>query len=111
MTNLGHNIKDISFYNPISCTVITVDWVNRQSILTTTNSESIRKMSGEYVREPCIKYDSKFEHSKLDKVELVQTWEDGTKTKKKCPVFTGDHGIEALLYVEGRLTLFVDNWK
>ena len=59
-------------------------------------------MSGEFVREPCIKYDSKFEHSKLDKVELVQTWDDGTKTKKKCPVFTGDHGIEALLYVEDR---------
>ena len=59
-------------------------------------------MSGEYVREPCIKYDSKFEHSKLDKVELIQTWDDGTKTKKKIPVFTGDHDIEALLYIEDR---------
>ena len=59
-------------------------------------------MSGEYVREPCIKHDSKFDHSKLEKVELTQTWDDGTKTKKKCPVFSGDHGIEALLYVEDR---------
>ena len=59
-------------------------------------------MSGEYVREPCIKYDSKFEHTKLEKTEITQTWDDGTKTKKKCPVFTGDHGIEALLYVEDR---------
>ena len=54
------------------------------------------------MREPCIKYESKFEHSKLEKIELVQSWDDGTKTKKKCPVFTGEHGIEALLYVEDR---------
>ena len=31
---------------------------------------------------------------------MIQTWDDGTNSKKKCPVFTGEHGIEALLYVE-----------
>ena len=59
-------------------------------------------MSRKYVRPPCIEYSSKFEQSKLEKVELTQTWDDGTKSKKKCPVFTGEHGIEALLYVEDR---------
>ena len=59
-------------------------------------------MSGTLVREPCIEYASKFKHSKLEKVELLQTWDDGTKTKKKCPVFTGEYGIETLLYVEDR---------
>ena len=59
-------------------------------------------MSGTLVREPCIEYTSKFKHSKLEKVELLQSWDDGTKTKKKCPVFTGEYGIEALLYVEDR---------
>ena len=59
-------------------------------------------MSGKYVRPPCIEYESKFQHSKLEKVKLMQTWDDGTKSKKKCPVFTGENGIEALLYVEDR---------
>ena len=59
-------------------------------------------MSGKYARPPCIEYESKFQHSKLEKVELMQTWDNGTKSKKKCPVFTGENGIEALLYVEDR---------
>ena len=33
---------------------------------------------------------------------MIQTWDDGSKSKKKCPVFSGEHGIEALLYVEDR---------
>ena len=57
-------------------------------------------MSGKYARPPCIEYNSKFEHSKLEKIELMQTWDCGTKSKKKCPVFTGEYGIKALLYVE-----------
>ena len=59
-------------------------------------------MSGKCARPPCIEYNLKVEHSKLEKIELIQTWDDGTKSKKKCPVFTGEHGIEALLYVDDR---------
>ena len=40
-------------------------------------------MSGKYVRPPCIEYESKFQHSKLEKVKLMQTWDDGTKLKKE----------------------------
>ena len=32
----------------------------------------------------------------------MQTSDDGTKSKKKCPVFAGDHDIAALFYVEDR---------
>ena len=32
----------------------------------------------------------------------MQTWDDGKKSKKKCPLFTGENGIGALLYVEDR---------
>ena len=59
-------------------------------------------MSGTYVREPCILYESKFEHSKMEKAQLQQVFDDGSTKKKKCPIFTGEHGIEALLYTEDR---------
>ena len=59
-------------------------------------------MGGETTRDPCIVYSSKFDSSKLEKAQLSQTWDDGTTKKKKCPIFSGEHGIEALLYVEDR---------
>ena len=59
-------------------------------------------MSGTYVREPCILYESKFEHSKMEKAQLQQVFDDGSTKKKRCPIFTGEHGIEALLYTEDR---------
>ena len=59
-------------------------------------------MNGSYVRPPCIEYESKFEHDKLKETQLTQTYVDGTTKKKKCPVFSGEYGIEALLFVEDR---------
>ena len=59
------------------------------------------RASSKSLKQPCIKYKSSFEHNKLEQVTLVQTYQDSTK-KKKCPVFTGEFGIEQLLYVEER---------
>ena len=33
---------------------------------------------------------------------MTQTYQDGTTKKKKCPIFSGEYGIEALLFVEDR---------
>ena len=41
-------------------------------------------MGGETTRDPCISYDSKFEHSKLEKAQLSQTW-DGRTKKEEIP--------------------------
>ena len=59
-------------------------------------------MSSDFTREPCIKFESSFDHSKLEKAQFTQTYDDGSSKKKKCPIFNGDNGIEALLYVEDR---------
>ena len=40
------------------------------------------------------------------KVQLSQTWDDGTTKKKRCPVFTGERRIEALLYVKDQFNSF-----
>ena len=31
---------------------------------------------------------------------MTQTYQDGTTKKKKCPIFSGEYGIEELLFVE-----------
>jgi hypothetical protein len=49
-----------------------------------------------------IDYKSKFEHSELEKVKLTQEYDNGSKRQKQCPVYSGKHGIEALLFVEER---------
>ena len=59
------------------------------------------RSSSKSLKQPSIKYKSSFEHDKLEQVTLVQVYQDSTK-KKKCPVFTGEFGIEQLLYVEER---------
>ena len=46
-----------------------------------------------------MQYKPTFEHEKLEKVTLIQVYDDMTK-KKNCPIFTGEFGIESLLYVE-----------
>jgi hypothetical protein len=46
---------------------------------------------------------SGFIPSDLGTVKLKQDFKGGSSNKdKKCPVFNGEHGIEALLYVEER---------
>ena len=59
------------------------------------------KMLRSTLKQPCIKYEPTFKHEDLEKVSLMQRYDDGTK-KKNCPTFTGEHGIESLLYVEDR---------
>eukprot|EP00957_Ditylum_brightwellii_P085083 6469184-Ditylum_brightwellii.AAC.1 len=54
------------------------------------------------LKQPCILYETKFKHSDLERVKLVQLHDDGTTKIKKCPVFLGTEGIEGLLYVEER---------
>jgi hypothetical protein len=54
------------------------------------------------LRAPIILYKSELMHSVLGTVKLRQNFDDGTYKEKKCPIFTGEHGIEALLYVEER---------
>jgi hypothetical protein len=47
-------------------------------------------------------YNSTFVSSELSTVSLRQDFADGSHAKKQCPVFNGEHGIEALFYVEER---------
>ena len=48
---------------------------------------------------PCMDYKSSFKVEDLKEVELKIIYEDGTKSKAKCPRFTGNGGVEELLYV------------
>jgi hypothetical protein len=54
------------------------------------------------LKSNCIDYKSSFIHSELERVKLTQTYADGSSKTKKCPTFSGEHGIESLLYVEER---------
>jgi hypothetical protein len=54
------------------------------------------------LRATIIPYKSGLVYSLLTTVELKQDFMGGSSKDKKCPVFTGEHGIEALLYVEER---------
>jgi hypothetical protein len=49
-----------------------------------------------------IDYKAKFEHSALEKAKLTQAYDDGSKRQKYCPMFSGKHGLEELLFVEER---------
>ena len=57
-------------------------------------------MSTISLRQPCMEYKIKFDASKMEKVKIKQSYDDGTSKERKCPVFTGKEGIEGLLYVE-----------
>jgi hypothetical protein len=52
------------------------------------------------LKRNCIDYKSPFIHSELERVKLTQTYADGSTKTKKCPRFSGEHGIESLLYIE-----------
>jgi hypothetical protein len=54
------------------------------------------------LRAAVLPYKSTFVSSELSMVSLRQDFDDGSHTKKSCPVFSGEHGIEALFYVEER---------
>jgi hypothetical protein len=54
------------------------------------------------LRAPVLPYKSGFVHSVLGTTKLKQDFVGGSNKDKKCPTFSGEHGIEALLYVEER---------
>jgi hypothetical protein len=54
------------------------------------------------LRAAIMPYKSGFIPSDLDSVKLKQAFQGGTSKDKLCPIFNGEHGIEALLYVEER---------
>jgi hypothetical protein len=54
------------------------------------------------LRAAVLPYKSTFVSSDLTMVSLRQDFDDGTYAKKQCPVFSSEHGIEALFYVEER---------
>ena len=51
---------------------------------------------------PCIDYKPSFVAKDLQKIVLKITYNDGTSKEAKCPRFTGNGGIEELLYVVER---------
>ena len=57
------------------------------------------------ISKPCLAYEMGFDPSKLEKVELVQTFVGGTKKKRKSPVFDGKTGLESLMYVVERFNV------
>jgi hypothetical protein len=55
------------------------------------------------LRATALPYKLQLVPSLLTTVKLKQDFVRGSSNKdKKCPLFTGEHGIEALLYVEER---------
>jgi hypothetical protein len=54
------------------------------------------------LRATVLPYKSGFVPSSLTTSKLKQDFDGGSYKEKKCPVFTGEFGIEALLYVEER---------
>ena len=54
------------------------------------------------LRATVLPYKTQLVPSELTTVKLKQDFQGGSSKDKKCPVFTGEHGIEALLYVEER---------
>jgi hypothetical protein len=54
------------------------------------------------LRAAILPYKSGFVPSDLGTVKLKQEFQGGSSKDKECPVFSGEHDIEALLYVEER---------
>ena len=54
------------------------------------------------LRAAVLSYKLSFVASELPTVKLKQDFDDNSSKEKKCPIFNGDFGIEALLYVEER---------
>jgi hypothetical protein len=49
-----------------------------------------------------VKYKSTFKISELEKVKLEQSFDDGSKVKTEVPLFTGQQGLEGLVYIVDR---------
>jgi hypothetical protein len=49
-----------------------------------------------------VMYKSNFKISELEKVKLEQSFDDGTKVKVEVPLFTGQQGLEGLVYIVDR---------
>jgi hypothetical protein len=54
------------------------------------------------LRAPILSYKQGIQVSNLGGSKLKQDFVGGSAKDKKCPVFTGEHGIEALFSVEER---------
>jgi hypothetical protein len=52
--------------------------------------------------ETPVAYKSTFKISELEKVKLEQLFNDGTKAKVEVPLFTGQEGLEGLVYIVDR---------
>eukprot|EP00957_Ditylum_brightwellii_P005452 416922-Ditylum_brightwellii.AAC.1 len=52
------------------------------------------------LKEPCMKYKPTFKHSDLETIKIKQEYNDKISKTKTCTVFTGEEGIEGLLFVE-----------
>jgi hypothetical protein len=52
--------------------------------------------------ETPVKYKSTFKTSELEKVKLEQLFDDGSKVKTEVPLFTGQQGLEGLVYIVDR---------
>eukprot|EP00957_Ditylum_brightwellii_P093210 7097579-Ditylum_brightwellii.AAC.1 len=52
------------------------------------------------LKELCMKYKPTFKHSDLETIKLKQEYVNGSNKTKTCPMFTGEEGIEGLLFVE-----------
>jgi hypothetical protein len=63
------------------------------------------------LRATIIPYKSALMHSLLTTIKLKQDFVGGSSKDKKCPVFTGEHGIEALLYIKEGFRKIVDSKK
>jgi hypothetical protein len=50
----------------------------------------------------CIRYKPVFKQSEMELVKLTQSWENGTSTSMKTPVFQGSEEIEGLLFAKER---------
>jgi len=50
----------------------------------------------------CIRYKSTFKPEELERVKLTQRYDDDSTKTKKVPMFSGQGGIEGLLYVYNR---------
>lgn len=60
------------------------------------------------LRAAILPYKSTFVPSELPLIKLKQDFQDGSYKEKKCPVFSNEHGIEALFYVEERFRKIAD---
>ena len=54
------------------------------------------------LHKPCIKYKRAFKPSEMETVKLKQTYEGGSTSTRRNPIFSGSEGVEGLLFVKER---------